>query len=95
MVLSATLLLLKSLQPCRLFAGHKTLCEDFFERSSADCFWHAPVRNFYEQLLQLFYLDPKPVLRLWHALATGPTAAGKGLFYSWVRIKRSMKALCN
>lgn len=56
--------------------GKPDLCQAFHDPGHADHRRHAPLRHFYRQALQLGYEDPKPILQLWHALASGPQAQG-------------------
>ena len=40
-------------------------------------FLHAPVRQFYQQALELFFEAPTLLLKVWHSLACGHDNAGK------------------
>ncbi|DBA87059.1 TPA: hypothetical protein ACH3X2_005301 [Trebouxia sp. C0005] len=54
-----------------LCEGQEELCAAFHDASKPNHFWHAPVRQFYQQTLELLFEDPKPALRLWYSLACG------------------------
>ena len=60
-------------------ADQEDLCEAFHTANNPDNFWHAPVRQFYSQTLELFCEDPTPVIRLWQSLTSGHKSAGRQL----------------
>ena len=60
-----------------LHAGQEGLCTSFHSVHDPEHFLHAPVRQFYQQALQLFFEAPTLLLKLWHSLACGHDNAGK------------------
>lgn len=60
-----------------LHAGQQGLCTSFHNVQDPEHFLHAPVRQFYQQALELFFEAPTLLLKLWHSLACGHDNAGK------------------
>lgn len=58
-------------------AGQEELCTAFHDVHDPEHFLHAPVRQFYQQALQLFFEASTILLKLWHSLACGSENAGE------------------
>lgn len=61
----------------KLCAGQEELCTAFHDARDPEHFVHAPVRQFYQQALELFFEAPAILLKFWHSLACGHDNAGE------------------